>query len=104
LKAITERHHPHIVELIAAEAGVEPADVLDFEMILFDTEKSCLGGLMEEFIFSPRLDNLNSPFCATAGLIESKDPDGNRDVLCAITEFNNIEVRPKVQKSKTPMA
>ncbi|KAL4755487.1 hypothetical protein BDW72DRAFT_163902 [Aspergillus terricola var. indicus] len=71
LKAITERHHPHIVELIAAEAGVEPADVLDFEMILFDTQKSCLGGLMEEFIFSPRLDNLNSSFCATAALIES---------------------------------
>ncbi|KAL4882750.1 peptidase M18 [Aspergillus karnatakaensis] len=71
LKAITERHHPHIVELIAAEAGVKPADVLDFEMILFDTQESCLGGLLEEFIFSPRLDNLNSSYCATAGLIES---------------------------------
>lgn len=70
-KAITERHHPHIVELIAAEAGVKPANVLDFEMLLFDTQKSCLGGLMEEFIFSPRLDNLNSSYCATAGLIES---------------------------------
>ncbi|KAL3482461.1 peptidase M18 [Aspergillus californicus] len=71
LKAITERHHPHIVELIAAEAGVKSADVLDFEMILFDTQKSNLGGLMEEFIFSPRLDNLNSSYCATAGLIDS---------------------------------
>ncbi|KAL4870831.1 hypothetical protein BDV12DRAFT_184195 [Aspergillus spectabilis] len=71
LKAITERHHPHIVELIAAEAGVKPSDVLDFELILFDTQKSCLGGLLEEFIFSPRLDNLNSSYCATAGLIES---------------------------------
>ncbi|KAL3463095.1 peptidase [Aspergillus heterothallicus] len=71
LKSITERHHPHIVELIAAEAGVKPNDVLDFEMILFDTQKSCLGGLLEEFIFSPRLDNLNSSYCATAGLIES---------------------------------
>ncbi|OJJ60794.1 hypothetical protein ASPSYDRAFT_87371 [Aspergillus sydowii CBS 593.65] len=71
LKAITERHHPHIVELIAAEAGVNADNVLDFEMILFDTQKSCLGGLLEEFIFSPRLDNLNSSYCATAGLIES---------------------------------
>ncbi|KAL4926974.1 M18 family aminopeptidase [Aspergillus undulatus] len=71
LKAITKRHHPHIVELIADEAGVKPDNVLDFEMILFDTQKSCLGGLLEEFIFSPRLDNLNSSYCATAGLIES---------------------------------
>lgn len=71
LKAITERHHPYLVELIAAEAGVKPADVLDFEMILFDTQKSCLGGLLEELIFSARLDNLNSSYCATAGLIDS---------------------------------
>ncbi|KAH8426756.1 M18 family aminopeptidase [Aspergillus melleus] len=71
LKAITERHHPYIVELIAAEAGVKPLDILDFEMILFDTQKSALGGLLEEFIFSPRLDNLNSSFCATVGLIDS---------------------------------
>ena len=71
MKAITERHHPYLVELIAAEAGVKPLDVLDFEMILFDTQKSNLGGLLEEFIFSPRLDNLNSSFCATVGLIDS---------------------------------
>ncbi|KAL4897684.1 peptidase M18 [Aspergillus ambiguus] len=71
LKPITERHHPYFVELIAAEAGVKPADILDFEMLLFDTQKSCLGGMLEEFIFSPRLDNLNSSFCATVGLIDS---------------------------------
>lgn len=71
LKAITERHHPYLVELIAAEAGAKPADILDFEMILFDTQKSNLGGLLDEFIFSPRLDNLNSSFCATVGLIDS---------------------------------
>ncbi|BAE56368.1 aminopeptidase I zinc metalloprotease [Aspergillus flavus] len=71
LKSVTERHHPYLVELIAAEAGVKPDDILDFEMILFDTQKSCLGGLLEEFVFSPRLDNLNSSFCATVGLIDS---------------------------------
>jgi Aspartyl aminopeptidase len=40
-------------------------------MILFDTQKACLGGLLNEFIFSARLDNLNMSFCATRGLIES---------------------------------
>ncbi|PYH90876.1 peptidase M18, aminopeptidase I [Aspergillus ellipticus CBS 707.79] len=71
LKAITERHHPYLVELIAAEAGVKPSDILDFEMILFDTQKANLGGLLEEFVFAPRMDNLNSSFCATVGLIQS---------------------------------
>ncbi|CEL07351.1 peptidase M18 [Aspergillus pseudodeflectus] len=95
LKSITERHHPHIVELIAAEAGVKPNEVLDFEMILFDTQKSCLGGLLEEFIFSPRLDNLNSSYCATAGLIESVADDSaleNESTIRLIALFDHEEI------------
>ncbi|ETN40724.1 aspartyl aminopeptidase [Cyphellophora europaea CBS 101466] len=71
LKTITTRHHSLIVELIAAEAGVDAEDVVDFEVVLYDTQKACLGGLTEEFIFSARLDNLNQTYCATQGLIES---------------------------------
>ncbi|KAJ9612428.1 hypothetical protein H2200_004025 [Cladophialophora chaetospira] len=71
LKAITTRHHPHIVELIASEAGVAPEEVIDFEVVLYDTQKACIGGLSDDFIFSARLDNLNQTYCATQGLIES---------------------------------
>lgn len=71
LKAMTARHHSHIVELIAADAGVDAEDVVDFEIVLYDTQKACLGGLTDEFIFSARLDNLNQTYCATQGLIES---------------------------------
>lgn len=71
LKTITTRHHSHIVELVAADAGVKADDVVDFELVLYDTQKACLGGLMDEFIFSARLDNLNQTYCATQGLLES---------------------------------
>ncbi|EXJ63109.1 aspartyl aminopeptidase [Cladophialophora yegresii CBS 114405] len=71
LKAITTRHHPHIVELIASDAEVSPEEVVDFEVVLYDTQKACLGGLSDDFIFSARLDNLNQTYCATMGLIES---------------------------------
>ena len=71
LKAITTRHHPHIVELIASDAGVSPEEVVDFEVVLYDTQKACLGGLSEDFIFSARLDNLDQTYCATMGLINS---------------------------------
>ncbi|KAI5860543.1 peptidase [Durotheca rogersii] len=71
LKAITQRHHPYIVELIAAQAGVQVADIVDFELVLYDVQKSCLGGLNEEFIYSARLDNLNMTYCSVVGLIES---------------------------------
>lgn len=68
---MTERHHPYIVELIASEASVKPEDLVDFEMVLYDTQKACIGGVLDEFIFSARLDNLNMSFCATMGLIRS---------------------------------
>jgi aspartyl aminopeptidase len=71
LKVITQRHHSHIVELIAEEASAKVEDIVDFELVLYDTQKACLGGLMNEFIFSARLDNLNQTYCATIGLIDS---------------------------------
>ena len=71
LETLVERHHPIIVELVATEAGVSPSDVIDFEMILYDTQKSCIGGLNNELIFSPRLDNQEMSFCAIMGLINS---------------------------------
>lgn len=71
LKVTTQRHHEHIVELIAKDADADPEDIVDFEIVLYDTQKACLGGLTEEFIFSARLDNLNQTYCATMGLIDS---------------------------------
>ncbi|KAK4696693.1 aspartyl aminopeptidase, partial [Lecanoromycetidae sp. Uapishka_2] len=71
LKVAAERHHPYIVELIAKEANVDSSEVVDFEMILYDTQKSCVGGLNEELLFSARLDNLGMSFCSTMGLMNS---------------------------------
>ncbi|KAI4247668.1 MAG: hypothetical protein L6R40_001254 [Gallowayella cf. fulva] len=71
LKASTDRHHPYIVELIAKEANVPVASVIDFEMVLYDTQKACIGGLNSELIFSARLDNLGMSYCSIMGLINS---------------------------------
>lgn len=71
LANMTDRHHPAIIGRIAVAAGVSAQDVLDFEMILYDTQPSVLGGINDELIFSGRLDNLTMSFCATIGLIES---------------------------------
>lgn len=71
LAAPTQRHHAYIVELIAEEAGANPDDIVDFEMVLYDTQKSVVGGLNNELIFSPRLDNLMMTYCSVDGLIKS---------------------------------
>ena len=94
LKAMTERHHPYIVELIADEAGVEAADVVDFEIILYDTQKSCIGGLNNELIFSPRLDNLEMSYCSIMGLIGSSSRSSldNETSIRLISLFDHEEI------------
>lgn len=79
LKAMTQRHHPFLLDVIAKHAGVATDAVVDFELVLYDTQKSCLGGLNDEFLFSPRLDNLNMTYCSVMGLIESVKAEKSLD-------------------------
>lgn len=93
-----ERHHPYIVELIAKEAGAEAADVVDFEMVLYDTQPPCVGGLNEELIFSARLDNLDMTYCSTMALIKSvATPDSLDDEssIRLISLFDHEEIGSK---------
>ena len=95
LKTATERHHPFLVSLLASEVSAKSEDVVDFEILLFDTQKACLGGVNDEFIFSARLDNLDMSYCATMGLIESlSDPSAldNEDCIRLVSLFDHEEI------------
>lgn len=95
LKAMTQRHHPYLIDVIAQHAGVEADGVVDFELVLYDTQKSCLGGLNDEFIFSPRLDNQEMTYCSIMGLIESVKSDNSLDdesCIRLITCFDHEEI------------
>ncbi|ANB12302.1 Ape4p [Sugiyamaella lignohabitans] len=92
---ITDRHEPALLSLIAAEAKVNVEDIQDFELLLYDTQPSVIGGLKDEFIFSPRLDNLCSSYTATQGLLESlSKPDAldNEEGIRMISLFDHEEV------------
>lgn len=65
------RHHPALVAAVASSLGVPAGSILDFDLALFDTHPSTLGGLLNEFIFSARLDNLMMTYTALQGLINS---------------------------------
>ena len=71
LRTPTQRHHPYLISIISEQAGCRPDDILDFELVLYDTQPSCIGGLNDEFVFSARLDNLGMTYCAVEGLIQS---------------------------------
>jgi aspartyl aminopeptidase len=95
LKVPSDRHHPYVVEIIAEHAGVEVDALVDFECVLYDTQKSCIGGINNELIFSARLDNLEMTYCSVMGLIESlKSPSAleNESAIRLVACFDHEEV------------
>ena len=89
------RHHTGLVRLLATELGCEPEAVHDFDLCLFDTQGSALGGLWEEFIFSPRLDNLCMTHSTLTGLISSCSGESSlagESNVRVVASFNHEEV------------
>lgn len=66
----TEYQEVALLQVLAAELGVDVADIADFELSLFDIQKAALGGAFSEFIHSARLDNLASCFLAVQALMD----------------------------------
>uniref|UniRef100_A0A8H7NB12 aspartyl aminopeptidase n=1 Tax=Bionectria ochroleuca TaxID=29856 RepID=A0A8H7NB12_BIOOC len=79
LKQMSERHHPRVLDVVASELGIDAAAIADFELVLYDTQKSVIGGINDEFVFSPRLDNLGMTYCSVEGLIASLKDDSSLD-------------------------
>lgn len=90
-----EEHHPAFLQAIAENIKVQPSSILDFDLCLIDTQpavSSCLftrrmktnlsffqqlGGLYNEFVFGPRLDNLVGTYTSITALIKSVANEGN---------------------------
>jgi len=93
--SIQDNHHPAILALLSNELSVAPEDIQDFDLSLYDTQPAALGGINNEFIFSPRMDNLVSSFCAVEALAGSATaqyfPTLEGNVNC-IALFNHEEI------------
>ncbi|XP_073237193.1 aspartyl aminopeptidase-like [Porites lutea] len=66
-----DSHQSELGRLLMQEIGCQAQHILDFDLHLADTQPATLGGALEEFIFSPRLDNQVSCFCALQALVQS---------------------------------
>lgn len=61
-----------LMKLVAEEAGVEEADILDMDLFLCLRMKGTVLGLNGEFIASPRLDDLQCAFASLTGFLEAE--------------------------------
>lgn len=75
-------------KLLADAAQGDAADVLGWELAVYDVQKGCLWGANEEFIASRQLDNLSSTYSALTALIATKQPTAT----CVTALFDHEEV------------
>jgi len=90
----TATHNTALVELLASQVGVSPDKVMNFDMVVCDFQDAAIGGLNNEYIFSARLDNLMSSFCAVEALCEASTDDSieTDSSIRMISLFDNEEV------------
>lgn len=83
------------LQILSDELACKIDDIVSIELNVCDTQPSCLGGANNEFIFSGRLDNLASSFCALRALVDScalpKDLS-DEHAIRMIALFDNEEV------------
>lgn len=78
-----------LLNLIASELNVDPADILDFDLSLYDTTPACTLGLNNEFITSGRIDDLSMAHAAVTSLIDRAADNPGATLVAAI--FDNEE-------------
>ena len=88
LAAQMDKSAPVVLPLIAAEIGCDTADILDFDLYLYDTTPATRVGLKAEFISSGRLDDLSMVHAGLEALLSADTAPETTQVLAI---FDNEE-------------
>lgn len=83
----------YFLTFLAEELSVEKEDILDFELTVFCKEEPQYIGLANDFISSPRLDNLNSCAALASAIIDAKRTEGIN--MIALFDHEEIGSRSK---------
>lgn len=76
-----------LLHLVADELQVETGDIIDFDLLVYNTEKATTFGLNNEFISAGRLDDLSMVHAAIEAIIDVKDDNAT----CVAAIFDNEE-------------
>jgi len=73
---------------IATALGVEPDDLLTWELNAYDTQKGAFWGVDREFLANSQLDNLASCHAALSALLAAREPAAT--CLCAFFDHEEV--------------
>lgn len=79
----------YLYNLIREETGIEKANILDYELFLYEYQKGIFTGKDQEFISASRIDNLAMVYAGLSALAESADQGNAYRIFVA---FDNEEV------------
>lgn len=83
----------NFLSYLAKEIEVSPKQILDYELNLYNLDKPCSLGLNEEFLSSPRIDNLTSVQGILSGIISGDGEEGIQ--VAALFDHEEIGSRTK---------
>ena len=73
---------------LANKLKVKPADIINFELNVFDTQKGVIWGAHQEFIANSQLDNLASCHAALTAICSSNNPQTTS--ICALFDHEEV--------------
>ena len=76
----------YLMNILAAELNVSKEDILNFELELYEYEKGSLIGMNEEMISSGRLDDMWMVYCGVKALLDSKNNEATKVMICVDNE------------------
>jgi len=82
------------LNLLAAETGCQPEDILDYEIYVYNLDSCTTTGLHNEFISSPRLDNLTSVQACLSGITSGFRKGG----INVIALYDNEEIGSRTKQ------
>ena len=72
--------------MVAGELGVDPADVVARDLFLVNRQEGRVWGWRDEFVSSPRLDDLQCDFVALKGFLAAENPHDVSALACLDNE------------------
>lgn len=88
-----------LAQIVAENAGIDEKNILAADLFLYNRSDPCVWGAENEFISSPRLDDLECAFSALAGFTSSFDDErcgsaglNQRENISVYCVFDNEEV------------